>query len=895
MKESWQATLDLVDTALWDPALSGRLFYQLSHQKKGGGIEALFAEPYAELSDAIDESGIQDSSVARICLLVRTLVKHLIDEEGAFRLDQIERAIEALRSQLYPLGPSRYRDALFRLHLLRCLVRLKKPAIQRLVRRAVSPVDNRQADYLIRATLQISRKKPMTPALARQAVLCAWMTPLRQSVGSCFATAPAIVIQSEQPERFLDDLVQLLSKGRLTRIVGEGEWSIPLGKSWGLGELRRPIPADWIPDRVAHSPALQAALLSAGLLDRGAPLYPQARQLLGEIEHEVTDCDGLLCALIRGPERLEEARDQFKAVADCALLKAWEFSLASFTDLRADINRWNLYHALGIRHDVAGGIGAVVHDAIQEQIEGVNRDLELMDESFDRAESSFKVAKTRLKGASTGEERQWMRADTDRRLHEVELIGEERHLSEIRGQRLAHLFVALMNRYLELLRDSFQEAYDAEMQDVQAGPFDDSPAGFRLVYKHGRANPALWTWIRGPKEFVDALVDFFVTTESQLLPEEEWQPVRNDLSLIVSRIITHLRSPDFVEGTLRRMAELYKTQLIDHPMENLDKVAVKPWAYVSGGAMEGLLHHYYGREEEITLKGRWVDSPLDLFVMLLDLFKEIPSRFTDPLVRDPTGSLLMQSPTHAFIAKPGLPPFSSGWSDRGNSYTWARDQIVVPQKRFLDAIKLGREERRWFVQRLLPGASIELSTTSVASFRNALLDRVGDKFSEQLDSLLYSALPLHPLAQVEERVIQIFSRLMKAEQAAEISGLVREMRPSQTAAGYLSALELQRLCHAVWMVYTGSPTAPRDLAFFLRRVMRQLGFAYPSPALFADSNWTHNSFAFLVHPGTGELDLWRVDYLGIEGAPMGAWREWLDGSSREPWSVYTDPRQYGLH
>jgi len=74
--------------------------------------------------------------------------------------------------------------------------------------------------------------------------------------------------------------------------------------------------------------------------------------------------------------------------------------------------------------------------------------------------------------------------------------------------------------------------------------------------------------------------------------------------------------------------------------------------------------------------------------------------------------------------------------------------------------------------------------------------------------------------------------------------------------------------------------------------MRALGFAYPAPHIFADSNWTHSYFAFVVHPGSGELDLWRVDYLGLEGAPMSEWRGWLDGSTQEPWQVLVNPSQY---
>lgn len=912
MEESWKAVLDPLNTPLWDPRFPKELFAALSQRlSPSTPIESLIAEPYIDLSREIDRSGIQDSSVVRTTLLVRSLVKLLIDDEGEIQGDLVRLAFDGLRSRLYSLGPARARDGLFRLHLLRVLRSLEDPALCQIIERAAPPSDQRQADYLIRATLQLSPTATVNAAAARRAILAAWMTPLRQSVGSCFATAPAIMIQGEQPAHLLKDLVQLLSLGRITRIVQGVEQSVPLGKSWGLGELRRPQPLALLRERGAHSPALQRAFVAAGLID--GELSPSSmRAELHQFIHrldlpEMTDCNELLQKALalrylpesqRYQEALEGSRDAFKAMADCALLKAWEFSLASLVDLRADLNRWNLYNCLGIRHEEEGGVGRVAHRVIEERLIDVNRDLQLLDESYDRAKLTLQAANNRVKEASA-QEAQWLRVDAGRRLTEVERIGEERQAVEQRGQLLTHLFVAFMNRLLELMRDSFQEVYDAEMQEVRVGPFDDTPAGFRLVYKHGRNNPALWSWIRSPKEFVEALADFFARSEVGLLPDAQWHLIQRDISAIVSQIILHIRSPGFVEGTLRRMATLYGKRLIADPMDHLDQVEMKPWGYLSGGSMSHLLRHYYGREGEISLRGRWVDSPFDLCVMLLDLLKELPPRTTDPFLKNPTRSMLIHSPTHAFVAKPGLTPFAEGWQDPGNSYTWARDKILLPQREFLQSIQLGEGERGWLIDRLFPGGERSRLKKKVAQakgtveFRNALLKEVGRGFEEAVDGLLFSSLPLHPLHLVEKRMAELFGLLVKRERASELARLVHELRPTLAPAGFLSALELQELAQAVWMVYTESTAVNQDIAFALRRAMRQCGYAYPTPYLFADSNWAHDYFAFVVNPGSGEFDLWRVDYLGLEGVPMVSWRGWLNGSSRESWELYIDPREYG--
>ena len=49
----------------------------------------------------------------------------------------------------------------------------------------------------------------------------------------------------------------------------------------------------------------------------------------------------------------------------------------------------------------------------------------------------------------------------------------------------------------------FQEVYDADMhEDVEGSLYDDSPAGFRLLYKHGRRNPGTWTLIHTPESIL---------------------------------------------------------------------------------------------------------------------------------------------------------------------------------------------------------------------------------------------------------------------------------------------------------------------------------------------------------------------------------------------------------
>ena len=85
-----------------------------------------------------------------------------------------------------------------------------------------------------------------------------------------------------------------------------------------------------------------------------------------------------------------------------------------------------------------------------------------------------------------------------------------------KASKIAALNEFLITEYDKKFRDYFQEVYDAEIHDISSNPFDDSPAGFRLIFKHGRSNPSMWTRISSVQEFVEALVSFFTITEQEL-------------------------------------------------------------------------------------------------------------------------------------------------------------------------------------------------------------------------------------------------------------------------------------------------------------------------------------------------------------------------------------------
>jgi hypothetical protein len=822
--------------------------------------------------DRDDPSGIQDGAAIRNCRRARELALQVIDDSGQLDSLALSEAISALQQEAYSLLPEGHRDGVRNRHMLDTLYLLQRnEAVREQLDRLVEPIGNGLAEQLIRDALHLPESTRIDGATVKRAVVSAWLTYLRQNVGSCFATAPAIAVQQEQPLRFFLDMAELIATGKLTRVVRGFEHTVPLSLSWGQGDLLKPFYLD--PEGAAQSPGLRAALGNGHL-----------KQRLGKLGRGLTCARDLIAHLGRG----KEAERAFKLLTENALLKAWEFTLASFSESKTALSRWNFYSALGLNPEEAGGLGAVLYSELQEKLNRVNRQLEELEFAYESAFAVVKTAESRLRRA-TASDASWLQSDYKNKVAQLDKLVQERDGIHRRGQKLAGLAAHLVEEYNARFPEYFQEIYDAEMADVGPNPFDDAPAGFRLLYKHGRSNPALWTLVHTPEQFVDALVDFFVSTEAVMAAEPRMEGLERELSDLVTTLVTHARTDSFLESALYRMAKVHGGRLPVRPLHHLDQVDKKPWAYVSGGTMSELVRNYFGREDELATRERLVESPTDLFVFLLEAMKELPPRLSNPFVELPNLSLLIQSPTHAFLFKPGLAPFRDGWLDRGNSYTWVRDQVVRPQEDFLADLWLEESAMKQLAAELgaalprdyLGKVKVPLDRQRARDFRRELVGKAAAGVGELFDAILYRSLPFVPASSFAERVEEIVTAMTDR----------RPEKVSTPRTDLVSSRALYSACLEALVALEG-PSSAVDLAGQLIRFMRRLGLVFPSPVLFADTNWTQENFGFLVSPGTGQLELWRSDPIGLDAAPMARWKSWVDGSSQIPWVIYPNRRQY---
>lgn len=940
-------------------------------------IRKICTEEYDQISKQLDISKVQEGCSVRNVLFTRRLASALIDDEGTLDRNALGEAIELLQKHAYSLGIHRQYDAKRYEHVLAILIRIRdeKKLRQKLLK-FDKPYSNKVADQIIHDTLLLPAKTVVTEAHARRAVLSALLCYLRQSVGSCFATAPAIIVHDEQPERFLDDLGELLNTGRLKRTFGGEEYSAPLSFSWGAGDLRRPLQmnknlSEGTP--IWHSPGLINALQSVDIIAGDIPISKrraEAKELVkqainfGQIvgdrfylsiedllqlilleQHKLTNEDledylnrpremihsGLMMHVSKGKkgeggvgQRCEQylrdvkiAENAFKALADNALLKSWEFTVATFTETKSHFSTWNLYISLGLRPDDPGGIGPHILEIIKQKMNEENQKIEEYQIQYEQVYAQVKHLEGRMRRASEDESR-WLKAEYQSHVREFRTLEEIRDKAHYRAESFANLFDVLIDKYLKLFPSYFQEVYDADMHHVTTGPYDDSPAGFQLIYKYGRAAISTWTPVKSLSDFVEVLTSFFSSTEHEFVTDPVFEGFQDDIGQIITAIISYVKSEEFLETAFYRMAAAKNAQVPKNPLEHLDKVEKKPWAYTSGGSLDTLLSCYFMREERPTHQDRWVENPTELLVFLIDAIKEMDYMVSQKFIDNPKRNMLMVSPTHAFNLKPGFKRFRDGWEHRGYTYIWCRDKLIAPMKTFVDRLSIDGNQIDFLLELLiqeipehyhhffLKAFAYPPRRMSTVDFREYVLKTISydnnlsvvERYyltPDRIDSFIYELFPLIQAYQLKERVSDIFKAIPEVDKKMHESlvAMFEEVKDLLQYRDVISARAVRNLCKSLIVMVLGRTSDQHDWHKLITSSMQQKGFAMPPPVIFGDTNWVTEMFAFLINPGTGEFELWRVDETGSVGSPMSIWTHWLDGTRQHPqWALYPKPHEY---
>ena len=514
-----------------------------------------------------------------------------------------------------------------------------------LLNRFKLPVANGYIETLVRRTLKLPNKQKLEHSHLKEAVVSALLCPLRQVIGSCFATAPAIYIQNEKPERLLLDLYDLMMMGKMKRTFGGEEYVVPISPKWGRRE------------------------------------------------------------------------------GDHPLLRVWEYTIASFSDYKTTFSRWNLYSSLGLDPKHKGGIGAFIYSMLQEKLDRFNQEVEKLHSDYTRAIDEARVSQALLRQADSPDRIRMRKTELEVRAHHAEVCKDMRDKAHEKAQGLSKFFPFLIEQYSEKFQEHFLEIFDAEAHYTHEVLYEDSPAGFRLVYKHGRSDPSAWTFIQDEGEFFDSLRHFFIAVEPQVSAECEWEGGVKEIEGLTTQLVHFIDTLEFHKFALKKK---------------------RPWSYTSGGSLHTLLKGYFMIEGTITEEKRPIESPTDLLTFLLELLKALSYTVTKPFEIDSEASLLMYSPTHAFLLKPGLSPFKEGWLDNGFTYTWIRDHVIDPAKNHYESIRVDREAQTLLASKIIKEDFYpHAASLSLPDFRSFLL-KAAPKREDEIDNLFFQSFSTHP-------------------------------------------------------------------------------------------------------------------------------------------------------
>lgn len=940
------------------------VFDSLIHKQKPQELDNIFCAEDDELFRAYQITALQSPLAAKNITLARNTARYILADNGEIDIAKVVRAIEHLTSCLYPLGPYRQDETQSREHILHMLQAIKQESeIKERIKKLFVPSYTTIQD-LIRHTLALDSGSSLTPTHVRQAVLTALFSYLRQDVGSCFVTAFAIRIHQEYPKLFIKDMDHLLSSGKITRIVNSREISVPINLSGCIGELFKPVRIlDLYPDpimKLSLSPGLTHAFLAAGLVQTLDDPQVRIQQLLSheylmnKLQHidetitanEIIEStllhhyqitshalqsllyqEGLYSkqlAVFSGEHTQNLSQNQrvynyltaynaakmaFIRDTQNPLLKSWEYTLATLADANNSFTLKHICIALGWDSQDPQSIAHVIQQSVEQEVHDARKLIEKCEQTYNEARAQLDYIENRMKHPINAEDNKILLMDHIRFRQELNQALHDWNTAQEKAKKLLSLPNFVLSFYTKVLPQYFRSSYDAFIQEF-SHMYDDIPAGFRILFTHGRSHPHTWSPIYSLKEFISFLSEFFSSTEDDLLSKHGIIGLEKEAATLINKIISHLQKTTFQESAILRILHAYQQPIPSSILNNLNKISHTPWVYVSGGTLDTLIQDYFENTEKVMRINKHPENAHELAAFFSDALKDLPSAIKNYL-EDGSHNLLASSPTHVFSITAGSPLFRDAWNNDWYSYTWLRDIWMKQQQDFLKDTLLREQEIYTFIHRFCVKYNLQNVAKDFHNFCSdysltlpELYDKASrflkDVFPELLVLTLYQRRLAHTLVQdipyiSEQQIPEVLENICGYLGISsritydKFSKLIEQFIPKLSL---LSSENMRHLLLGLLMESYRRIYFEEDLFLRLITAMRHYQLAYPAPLLFGDTNWAYSYFGFILHPGTQEIDLWKFNYAGLQGYPLENRHE-LFGVS-QPWTLYANPIDYGM-
>ncbi|MDA8773871.1 hypothetical protein N9N03_01940 [Chlamydiia bacterium] len=879
-----------------------------------------------------------------------SLAQYLLHENGTIDTNRLLLVKTFLQHHLYPIDESLAIERLTRDHMITVCELLQDGDMQDLWGQLLSSWPHPSFKEVMK---QVSMTKYHSEKFGiALMVLSAWLMQVRQTVGSCFATAPAILIHRTQPERFLSDMIQMVQKGAIKRVVDGTEHIVPLSVSTGSGDLTRILS---VTKRELTDIRLIHALESCDILksykklsqsidaftkryerlidtmisdykhvhitvEQWLTLILQTENGIADISHKNTinpkksSSDDLDIKSIDPKQtkyhlytqQLTRVKGVYAMLIEHPLIKSWEYTLASFSETESKLCLWNLFTTLGMNdHRDDGSFAQCLHQLLQQKVDHCQQEAQLCHDKYTTLFQHAQTIKSRLNNVDTKKDAQWVSMQYQSQKGEAQHWLTQRDSYRRKAKIFSDIYQWLIQYLIDAVKHYFQEVYDPSLSSDKRDYHDDHAAGFRLVYKINATATSTWTPIHTQDEFIDAIARFLGMIEHELQHEEALQFVKREFQGIMTSLIQFIRGDHFISTAVQRLDCESKDSASHYDKRHFDQITQKPWAFTSGGTMDGFLKNYYRLREAPSKSTTWVDSVTDLWVFFIDTLRHLPRWKQDVFIEDPKKGMLMHSPTHACLLLPGVKPFVDSWLTDDYPYTWIRDHYCEPSASFYATIRLNTAQQlflldlwvvefpyispkqihKWVTNHLMNPYTFrdhiraELNQLRIPNAQSAIL-------LSRLDSILFKHLPFVNNKQYKE--IQLYINKQMNRLGCQ---LVPQSLESIMSIGQCHETISRMLVKAVGSRYTHD-----DLMRLMKAAFRAAGCWSPTPVRFADTNWTHYDFAFCWNPGTDKLEIWAIHPYTRNGYSMTSWEKYTNGQVREAmWGVYNDPTQYSLY
>ncbi len=163
--------------------------------------------------------------------------------------------------------------------------------------------------------------------------------------------------------------------------------------------------------------------------------------------------------------------------------------------------------------------------------------------------------------------------------------------------------------------------------------------------------------------------------------------------------------------------------------------------------------------------------------------------------------------------------------------------------------------------------------------------------SDEVDSVFYSHLPYIHRERIYSTLYDTLSAIFPNN--SEVSKVLDFVWQHQGIREVLSAKRLLELTKALAALIMMSTRSEKDLHKAIVHELRIRNCLLAKPLLVADTNWVKDYFSFVVSPTTGNLEFWSTDFYGVRGRPISYWKNWMNGSRRNPeWGIFSKPFEY---